>query len=161
MQHILFFNNTYEMVWGNDREITTYDNAGGCVPLFFFISHIFFCVASTHVIFELVISVTYVSCSMFSTVLFYPFLFFPCSFSFISPDSTYLRLNVFVCSFLKPDFFCSCFLGPVKSSSLATLVGTGAARATECSGGAIVVLNGTGQGQIRRVVEQSVDGGGT
>ena len=23
-------NNTYELVWGNDREITTYDNAGGC-----------------------------------------------------------------------------------------------------------------------------------
>ena len=29
-QHNWMSNNTYEFVWGNDREITTYDNAGGC-----------------------------------------------------------------------------------------------------------------------------------
>ena len=84
-QHVLFFNNTYDHVWGNDREITTYDNAGGC------------------------------------------------------------------------------YFGPVKAYAAGSLslTATGTARAAECSGGAIIVLNGSGIGQVRRVVAQTTAGGET
>jgi hypothetical protein len=77
-QHNFMANNTYEMVWGNDREITTYDNAGGC------------------------------------------------------------------------------YLGPIRHyDGGLNLTATGTARATECIGGAVLVVNGTGRGQIRRIVTQS------
>jgi hypothetical protein len=67
------------MVWGNDREVTTYDNSGGC------------------------------------------------------------------------------YLGPILSINitLGTVTGVGSAIRDECIGGAVVVLNGTGTGQIRRVVGAS------
>ena len=81
-QHVLLQNNTYEMVWGNDREITTYDNAGGC------------------------------------------------------------------------------YLGPISTFDGSSVSGVGTASGAECGGGGILVLNGTGQGQLRRVVNQSADSDG-
>lgn len=83
-QHNFMSNNTYEMVWGNDREITTYDNAGGC------------------------------------------------------------------------------YMGPIRffQSGSLNLTGSGTAQSSECSGGGLVVLNGTGRGQVRRVVAQRIDPGG-
>jgi len=65
------------MVWGNDREITTYDNAGGC------------------------------------------------------------------------------YLGPVSGHNNVSVSGIGIALSNECLGGAIVILNGSGTGQIRRVTRSS------